>query len=315
MAIAQVLAHCGGDPAEAARYLAAAIAEAPGNAEPYASLAELREAEPAVVDWLREGGSVSVVAAYAYVAFLDGDMDEAAMSIGSVVGARPDIPWADAPWFSDPAFLDGVSPAAFAEAALRTMDGGHDLDSTETRDRLQPWFRAIDVLADRDQDPEALARYAMMSRACGRTDAAFALCDRAGQATMLVEVVRAGIWRHLGDWTRTAEAFERAVELEPDNWSLYLDLADTRARLGDFAAAVAATSTGLEHEPDEPSLRAAHAAYRARLSGSEEDLAALLMTESVNSHYLGQLIDVAVQNPDLPKKAVRRALKLKPWHR
>ncbi|MFC0113104.1 tetratricopeptide repeat protein [Kibdelosporangium aridum] len=315
IAIAEVMAHCGGNPAEAAKYFAAAIAEAPGNAESYAGLAELRDTEPTAVDGLREGGSPSVVAGYAYIAFLEGDMDEAAMSIGSVVGARPDIPWADAPWFSDPAFLNGVSPAAFAEATLRTMDGGHDLDSDEMRNRFRPWFRAIDVLADRDQDPDASARFAMMLRACGRIDAAFALCDRAEPTTMMVEVVRAGTWRRLNEWERAAEAFRRAIDLEPDNWSLYLDLADARAQLGDFAAAVDATSQGLRHEPDEPSLKAAHAAYRTRLSGSAEDLQALVEVESVNSHYLAQLIDIAVQNPDLPQKAVQRALKMKPEHR
>ncbi len=317
MAIGEVMAHCGGNPAEAAKYFAAAIAEAPGSAEPYAGLAELRDAQPAVVEMLRQGGSASIVAAYAYLAFLDGDMDEAAMSIGSVVGVRPGIPWADAPWFSDRAFLHGVSPAAFAEAALRTMDGGHDLDSDDMRDRFRPWFRAVDVLAERDQDPEALARFAMMLRACGRTDAAFALCDRAEPTTMMVEVVRAGTWRRLGEWDRAAEAFRRAIDLEPDNWSLYLDLADAHVQLGDFAAAVDATSQGLRHGPDEPSLKAAHAAYRTRLSGSADDLAALveLAPEIEDPSYLQHLIGVAVQNPDLPAKAVQKALNLKPGSR
>lgn len=256
----EVLAHCAGGPGEGAKYVAAVIAGAPGDPAAYEALAELRRTMPDEVETMREGGEISVIAAYAHVLYLDGDMDEAAIWLGTAVGVRPEIAWADAPWFGDARFLEAVSPAALAEAALRTMDRGHDLDSDEMRTRLRPWFHAIDVVADRDQDPEALARMAMMLRDCGLTDAAHALLDRAGPA-MLVEVVRAGIWLRLDDKAAAAAAFERAIDIEPDNWSLYLDLAEIKADVGDYAAAVAAVDQGIEHAPDEPKLRAARAAF------------------------------------------------------
>ncbi|MCE7011947.1 hypothetical protein LWC34_55425 [Kibdelosporangium philippinense] len=94
--------------------------------------------------------------------------------------------WADAPWFSDPAFLNGVSPAAFAEATLRTMDAPVD-----------------------------------------------------------------------------------------------------------------------ERMPRSPSVT-------ARLYGEKEDLRNLIESEFVNRHYLGQLIDLAVQHPGLPEDLVNQALTLQP---
>ncbi|MET7988326.1 tetratricopeptide repeat protein [Streptomyces sp. NPDC005281] len=51
---------------------------------------------------------------------------------------------------------------------------------------------------------------------------------------MLTEAVRAGTWRKLGDHGQIAAAFERALALDPTNWSLYLDLADLHAEQGDF---------------------------------------------------------------------------------
>jgi tetratricopeptide (TPR) repeat protein len=92
---------------------------------------------------------------------------------------------------------------------------------------------------------------------------------------MLTEVVRAGTWRKLGDPEQTAAAFERALALDPANWSLYLDLADIHAEQGDFTAAVRLIDQGLTHGPAELTLRAAGAAYRARLTGSAAELSEL----------------------------------------
>ncbi len=90
-------------------------------------------------------------------------MDAAALAIGSVTGAQPDIAWAKAPWFNEERFLGWVSAEALAEAAMRTMDYGHDLDTEAMRARFRPWFRAIDVVSFRRPAPEALAKMAIRS--------------------------------------------------------------------------------------------------------------------------------------------------------
>ncbi|NYV74547.1 tetratricopeptide repeat protein, partial [Streptomyces sp. UH6] len=250
IALAQVLAHCGGSPAAAVQQLTRAIASDPAGAEPYDALAELRRDHPAeFADTVTGGTSLSAVLAQSYAAFLDGDMDGAVMALGSVTGARPDIPWAEAPWFGEDRFLDSVSPDALAEAVMRTTDYGRPLDTEAVRTGLRNWFWAIDTVTARRPQPEAMARMAIFLRACGLTDASLALCDQADlvEPVMLTEVVRAGTWRRLGDLDRTAAAFERALTLDPANWSLHLDLADLRAEQGDFDAAVAHAADGLEH--------------------------------------------------------------------
>jgi hypothetical protein len=65
--------------------------------------------------------------------------------------------------------------------------------------------------------PEALAKMAILLRACGLTDASFALCDQADsvEQIMLTEVVRAGTWRKLGDLQPTVAAFELASIRRP----------------------------------------------------------------------------------------------------
>jgi tetratricopeptide (TPR) repeat protein len=307
LTVAQVMAHCGGNPAAAVDHLARAIAAAPEDPEPYALLAELRSELAEVV---RGSGSLPAVLAQSYVSFLDGDMDAAVLAIGSVTGARPDIAWAGAPWFGDERFLGTVSPDALAEAAMRTLYYDPDLDTDSMRERFQPWFHAIDVVTGRLPVPAALARMAILLRASGRTDESFALCDKADavERIMLTEVVRAGTWRKLGDSVQTAAAFERAVALEPTNWSLHLDLADLRAEQGDFAAAVAHVDQGLRHEPAEPTLRVAAAAYRTRLTGSPADLAELIELAPLlpNDAYRGALIDYACANLDLPADLVAK---------
>ncbi|NUS13330.1 MAG: tetratricopeptide repeat protein, partial [Streptomyces sp.] len=193
---------------------------------------------------------------------------------------------------------------------------GHDLDSDEMRARFAPWFRAVDVVSARSPLPESLASMARLPRACGRPDLSFALCDRADTAgpSMWTEVARAGTWRATGDLDRAATAFERALALEPDNWSLHLDLADVRAEQGDFAAAVHRTEQGLTLAPGEITLRAARAAYRTRLSGSAEDLRALIRMAPrlTNPSYRDLLFDYACAGEGLPRDLVadaRRSLK------
>ncbi|WP_285636458.1 tetratricopeptide repeat protein [Actinoallomurus iriomotensis] len=312
LGLARVLAHCGGRPEEALRHLAGAVASAPQEPEPYAVLAELwqdRRSELAGV--VHDANSLSTVLARSYICFLEGDMDGAALAIGAVTGARPQTAWATAPWFGDERFLGAVSAGALADAAMRTMDHGHELDTDAMRERFRPWFHAIDVVTARSPLPEALARMAILLRACGLIDGSFALCDRADsiERIMLTEVVRAGTWGRLGDPEQAAAAFERALALDPANWSLYLDLADLRAEQGDFAAAVRLVDQGLRHEPAETTLRAAGAAYRARLTGSPADLSELieLAPQLPDDSYLRLLIDHACAGPGLPAELVAAA--------
>lgn len=316
ISLARVMAHCGGSPVGAVELLVRAIAAAPSAPEPYAALTELRQDQgPELKRSLEAEGSLSAVLAQAYFMFLEGDMDNAVMTLGSVTGVRPDVAWGAAPWFGDARFLDEVSAEALAEACLRTLDYGHDLDTNEMRDRFAPWFHALDVVSERSPVPESLAAMARLPRACGRYELAFALCDRADgvERVMWTAVARAATWRVMGELDQAAEAYECALLLDPANWSLYLDLADVRAEQGDFAAAATLVERGLEHEPHEASLRAASAAYRTRLSGSPDDLRALitLAPQLANTTYRNLLIDYACAGPKLPRKLVAEALGLR----
>ncbi|WP_328904842.1 tetratricopeptide repeat protein [Streptomyces sp. NBC_00234] len=314
--LAGVMAHCGGNPLIAVELLVGAIASAPASPEPYAALAELwRDRRPELEAGLERDSSLSALPAQAHFLFLKGDMDDAAMTLGSVTGARPDVAWGDAPWFGDPRFLAAVSAEALAEACLRTLDYGHDLDTDEMRERFAAWFHAIDMVSQRSPVPESLAAMARLPRACGHYDLSFALCDRADadERVMWTAVARAATWRVMGDLDRAAAAFEDALTLEPDNWSLYLDLADVRAEQGDFAAAVDLAEQGLHHEPHEVALRAAATAYRTRLSGSPDDLRALiaLAPQLANASYRNLLIDYACAGPGLPPTLVTETLRLR----
>ncbi|WP_405819380.1 tetratricopeptide repeat protein [Streptomyces sp. NBC_01390] len=312
VALADVMAHCGGNPVGAVEFLVKAIAAAPAAPEPYAALAELWQDRRSELKAGLEGeSSLSAVLAQAYFLFLDWDMDDAVMALGSVTGARPEVAWGIAPWFGDPRFLGAVSAEALAEACLRTLDYGHNLNTEEMRERFAPWFHALDVVSERSPVPESLAAMARLPRACGCYELAFTLCDRADAVdrVMWTAVARANTWRAMGNLDQTAEAFEHALTLDATNWSLYLDLADVRALQGDFAAAVALVEQGMQHEPHETSLRAAGAAYRTRLSGSSDDLRALidLAPQVANTSYRDLLIDYACAGPGLPQRLVTKA--------
>ncbi|MET9121036.1 tetratricopeptide repeat protein [Streptomyces sp. NPDC004528] len=312
LGLARVMAHCGGDLEAAVHYGVRAIASAPEAPEPYEVLAELwRDRRQDLGEVLQGGDSLPAVLAQAYVAFLENDMDVAVMSLGSVTGARPSVAWAKAPWFGDARFLAGVGSEAVAEAVMRTMDHGRDLEAPGVREALRPWFDLLPVVCDREPLPEAMARMAIFLRASGLVEESLALCDRADsvERVMLTEVVRAGTWRRSGDPARAAAAFRRALALEPDNWSLHLDLADLHAEQGSFADAARCAAEGLEHGPEEITLRAAEAAYRARHSGEPGALRELmgLFSRLPHDSYRDLLVDHACGGPSLPPELIAEA--------
>ncbi|MGW0885566.1 tetratricopeptide repeat protein [Streptomyces sp. NPDC002671] len=264
---------------------------------------------------LEGASSLPAVLAQSYVSFLEADMDNAVMALGSVTGARPSVAWAKAPWFGDPRFLDRVGAEALAESVMRTMDYGHALDTPAVREGLNPWFDLIVRVCDREPAPEPMAKMAIFLRNCGLTDESFALCDRADavERIMLTEVVRAATWRKVGESHQAAAAFHRALAMEPDNWSLYLDLADLQAEQGDFAAAVRSATEGLKHGPTEITLRAAEAAYRARHLGDAGALETLmaLAPQLPNGHYRAVLIDHACAGEGLAAELIAQARRLR----
>ncbi|SNT16431.1 hypothetical protein SAMN06264365_14811 [Actinoplanes regularis] len=309
------MAHCGGSPAEAVAYAARAIEENPADPEPYKLLADLRRTSPSeIAAAVAEPSGLWQFVAASYLCFLDDEMDQAVGWLGSVIGYRPYVAWASAPWFSDARFVGALSAAGLADASLNITDYGTDLDNDAVREHLQPWFRAIEVVCDRDPAAADMARMAKLLRFCGRTDESLALCERADsvERVMLTEVIRAGTWRRLGDRQETTAAFRRALQLDPTNWSLYLDLADLAAEDSDFPTAADLVRQGLAHEPQDVTLRAAGAAYRVRAAGSIADLDLLLelAVELPHAGYRNGLIEHALGRPDLPPDRIAAARRL-----
>jgi len=315
LALARVIAHCGGSPAEAVAYAAAAIGEDPADPGPYELLAEIHRASPREVAAAVEAPSdLWQFVAASYLCLLAAQMDQAVGWLGSVIGYRPNVAWASAPWLSDEKFLSALTAAGLADASLNITDYATDLDNDTVREHLRPWFRAIELVCDREPAAADMARMAILLRFCGCTDESLALCDRADalDRVMLTEVVRAGTWRRIGDREQTAAAFRRALQLDPTNWSIYLDLADLKAEDGDFSAAADLAGQGLAHEPQDVTLRAAGAAYRVRATGSVADLDLLLeiAAELPHAGYRNGLIEHALGRRDLPSDRVAAARRL-----
>jgi tetratricopeptide (TPR) repeat protein len=312
LAIARVLAHCGGSPVEAVAYLAAAITDQPADPEPYETVTELRREWPMeVAAAVATPTGPGQLAVGSYLHFLAGDSDQAARWLGSATGYRPDIAWAGAPWFASEQFLATVTVHGVADAAVAITDYGRDLDNDAVRRNLLPWLRVIDVVCDRDRVPAQMARVAILLRFCGHTEESLALCDRADlvERVMLTEVVRAGTWAYLGDRQKQAAALRRALQLDPANWSLHLDLADLAAQRGDFSTAADLVRQGVQYEPEDVTLRAAGAAYRFLAGGCLADLDLLLELAPAVPHegYRNGLIEHALGVENLPADRTARA--------
>jgi hypothetical protein len=295
--LADLIAHCGGDPATAVEHIASVIPAMPDQPMPYASLAALRTAYPGEFATGIAGGNwTGLVAARAFVAHLDGRDDEATAMTGSLIAYDPAVDWSAAPWFGTGRHLARLTGDGLSTAVMR-INGEHgDLTDPAHGGWLGRWFALIEVVSERS-GPEQLARMAILCRNAGRYADAMALCERADavERVMFTETVRAGTYRRMGDDRGWVAALQRAADLAPGDWSPCLDLADAHAMLGDYpsAAALAARSAG--YEPHEITARVAAAAYRARVTGSADDLQAVrdLLPHLPASLYKDSLIEAA----------------------
>jgi hypothetical protein len=122
LALARVMAHCGGSTGEAVAHAASAIGDDPTDPEAYELLADLRRtAAGEVAAAVAAPGDLWQFVATSYLRFRDGEMDQAAGFLGSVIGYRPHVAWASAPWFSDERFVGALTAAGLADAPNSTL--------------------------------------------------------------------------------------------------------------------------------------------------------------------------------------------------
>ncbi len=120
--------------------------------------------------------------------------------------------------------------------------------------------RAVDRLALLGRDgPEYHYRLALEQARAGALDAAQAQLETslALQATPRAWMLRGNLYRREQDWSRAAEAYERAAELDPGAAIAFYQAGEARLQLGHVRRAHMAFEAALRLAPDDERFRAA----------------------------------------------------------
>jgi tetratricopeptide (TPR) repeat protein len=256
-----------GEMHHAADHLAGAIAHAPTLPETHELLSRLAARADGGLELfpLEQHAFVGTVVARAHLLAAAGRPEDGLPLLVAASGHTPGVDWAGVPWVSDPALGARMEPGLLAQIVMQLCTTIGDPAPEAGRESLLPYLTLVRHAV------EAHPEQAML------LGAGSALARRLGEATLAVEwAVRgarlrpsklAEIW--LGYAYRSADripeslaALRRAVMYDPDDLSVYADIAGTLADHGRLDDALAWADRALAKDPEFDC--AVHTAHRLR---------------------------------------------------
>ncbi len=265
-AIAQAVWEHEHDAKHAAHHLAAALAGDPHSPERLRLLDEILAdtPDPDVVAPVESGSEASnyfgTVAIHAYALARKGDTAEAVGIITQVHDARPDVSYLEwaFDWLArDPAAIPAVSRDQIRRflAGVLQRHPGNVVQAPAARAELERVLRFYETVV-REPDAEEMLRYAhvAMVRKLGRLAEAQTLAESAYQAFpgYLFSTSLAMIHQSLGDVAGWEKWSRRAIEHDPSDVAIRLDLGDGHLERENFNEAVRWYDEVLQLEPGHP---------------------------------------------------------------
>jgi tetratricopeptide (TPR) repeat protein len=276
-----------GEWRHAAAHVAGALALAPTLPEAHEVLSSLAARTGGGLDLfpLDPHAFVGTVVARGHLLAAAGQTTEGLTLLAAASGHAPTVDWAGVPWVADPGLGARVDPDALARIAMQICTAVADPAADDERGPLRAYLTLIG---------HAVAAHPGHSLLLG---AGSALARRLGQVRLAVEWARRGaklnpsklaeIWlgyayRSDGRIRDAVAALRRAVDHDPDDLSVYADIAGTLADHGKLAEALRWTDLALERDPTFDC--AVHTAHRLRYR-ADGDLAHLVRLADFARHH------------------------------
>ncbi|MEU7902887.1 tetratricopeptide repeat protein [Actinoplanes sp. NPDC049118] len=278
-----------GEMHHAADHLAGAIAHAPTLPETHELLSRLAARADGGLELfpLEQHAFVGTVVARAHLLAAAGRPEDGLPLLVAASGHTPGVDWAGVPWVIAPELGVRMEPGLLAQIVMQLCTAIGDPAPEAGRDALRPYLTLVRHAVDAHPEQAMLL------------GAGSALARRLGEAKLAVEWAVRGarlrpsklseIW--LGYAYRSADripeclaALRRAVMYDPEDLSVYADIAGTLADHGRLDDALAWADRALAKDPEFDC--AVHTAHRLRYR-ADGDLA-----------HLVQLADFQRDHPD-----------------
>jgi tetratricopeptide (TPR) repeat protein len=267
-----------GEMHHAADHLAGAIAHAPTLPETHELLSRLAARADGALELfpLEQHAFVGTVVARAHLLAAAGRPEDGLPLLAAASGHTPGVDWAGVPWVSEPSLGVRMEPDLLARMIMQLCTAVGDPAPEEGRVALQPYLTVVrHAVAAHPEHPLLLGAGSALARRVGEAAIAVDWAARGARArpSKLAEIWLGYAYRSAGDIPKALAALSRAVAHDPDDLSVYADIAGTLADHGRLDEALQWTDRALERDPEFDC--AVHTSHRLRYR-ADGDLAHLV---------------------------------------
>lgn len=271
-----LLALDDGELPHAAGHVAYAIGRDPTLRAAYETLDELAAAAADPLDLVPVEGTphAGTVAARSYLTARAGQFDNAFYLLCRVAEAEPAKSWA-AGWLAAPGADSRdlgrrLDPGPAGASVMRLALGLPNPVPAGPAAALAPFLEAARGVADGGQPSvRALPHLSALARRLGAVDEAIGWCERAEQAdgTAIAAIMLGYALRGAGRREEALAAWRRALDREPGNVDLRVDIAELLADRGELVKGIDVLAEALRRAPDHPKAFPSSCSLRYALTG------------------------------------------------
>jgi tetratricopeptide (TPR) repeat protein len=278
-----------GEMRHAADHLAGAIAQAPTLPETHELLSRLAARSGGALELfpLEQNAFVGTVVARAHLLAAAGRPEDGLPLLFAASGHTPGRDWAGVPWVTDPSLGVKVEPGLLARNVMQLCTAIGDPDAEAARSVLRPYLTVVrHAIAAHPEHALLLGAGSALARRVGEPETAVDWAQRGARArpSKLAEIWLGYAYRSAGRIGEALAALRRAVTHDPEDLSVYADIAATLADAGRMDDALAWVERALAKDPAFDC--AVHTAHRLRFRA-----------DGRLSHLVA-LADFAAEHPD-----------------
>lgn len=270
-------------PEKAADHIAGALAHAPTLPEVHEVLGRLAARPGGGLDLFRAGPHASPgrLAARAHLLAAAGRPEDGLPLLAAATGQAPAADWAGIPWVDEPALGVRIEPGLLAQVLMRLCTRvGEPAPPT-----LRPYLTVVrHALAAYPEHAMLLGAGSALARRVGEHDLAVDWASRGARVrpSKLGEIWLGYAYRSAGRLPEALAALRRAVAHDPDDLSVYADIAGTLADNGRLEDALSWVDRALERDPDYDC--AVHTAHRLRHRADGDLMHLVRLADYIRDH-------------------------------
>lgn len=262
-----------GEMRHCADHLAGAIAHAPTLPETHELLSRLAARTGGALDLfpLEQHSFVGTVVARAHLLAAAGRPEDGLPLLAAASGHHPGVDWAGVPWVSDPSLGVRMEPDLLARMVMQLCATVGDPAPEPGREALRPYLTVVrHAIAANTGHPMLLGAGSALARRVGEISLAVDWAERGARErpSKLAEIWLGYAYRSAGRVPEALVALRRAVTHDPDDLSVYADIAGTLAEIGRLDDALDWVDRALLKDPEFDC--AVHTAHRLRFRADGE---------------------------------------------